>query len=143
MSTAGRFGPLSLKLSGTLPHTRLSYFRAGRNQIDLTNCLNMGSLQATLFIIMYLQSSGRLSACHSYIAVANASALQMGIHRSAASRGLDPVEHETRKRVFWALQTMDTCVTTILGLAKTLSDDQFDQELPLEVGDYAIRRNGI
>ena len=123
--------------------TSLAYFHAARSLVDVTNCLDLSSLQAILFITMYLQCSGRLSACHSYLSIAIAASLRMGIHRSAASKGLDPVEQELRKRVFWALQTMDTYVTTMLGLPKALGDENIDQDLPLEVHDENIRRDGI
>ncbi len=121
----------------------LAYFNASRSLVDLTNCLDLSSLQAILFIAMYLQCSGRLSACHSYLSIAIAASLRMGIHRSAASRGFNPIEQESRKRVFWACQTMNTYVTTMLGLPKALGGEDIDQDLPLEVLDENIRRDGI
>lgn len=114
---------------------RSKYFRAGQRIIDITDCRTVTSLQTMIGIIYYLQSSAMMSACYSYTCVAIASALRMGLHRSQAFKDLTPVENECRKRIFWALRTMDTNVTTMLGLPRTLSDDDIDQELPLEIDD--------
>lgn len=86
-------------------------------------------------IIYYLHSSAMMSACYSYTCVAIASALRMGLHRSQASKDLTMVENECRKRIFWVLRTMDTNVTTMLGLPRTLSDEDIDQEIPLDIDD--------
>ncbi len=89
-------------------------------------------------IIYYLQSSAMMSACYSYTCVAIASALRMGLHRSQASKDLSLAENESRKRIFWVLRTMDTNVTTMLGLPRTLSDEDIDQELPLNIDDESM-----
>lgn len=67
----------------------------------------------------------------------------MGLHRSEPSDQLNPIDREMRKRLFWALRTVDAYVTTILGLPRTLSDEDVDQELPLEVDDKSITEDGI
>jgi hypothetical protein len=67
----------------------------------------------------------------------------MGLHRSTVSRHLDPVQQETRKRIFWIIQTMETYVTTLLGLPTTLNDDDIDQDLPLCIDDEHLDANGL
>ena len=141
--TTGKSNPSAVLRSIILTRNSLAYFNAARSLVDLTNCLDLSSLQAVLFIVMYLQCSGRLSECHSYLSIAIAASLRMGIHRSAASKGLDPIEQESRKRVFWALQTMNSYVSSMLGLPKALGDEGIDQDLPLEIHDKNIRRDGI
>src|SRR5437762_1072757 len=47
------------------------------------------------------------------------------------------------KRLFWIVRKMDTYVGALLGLPKTLSDDDIDQVFPLEVDDEFITRDGI
>ena len=66
----------------------------------------------------------------------------MGLHR-AVPNAFDPIEQETRKRVFWCIRKLDTYVGALLGLPKMLSDDDIDQEQPLEVDDEYITANGI
>ncbi len=103
----------------------------------------MMSLQTVLCMILYLQSSGLMHSCYSYICVATASAIRMGLHRLDVARILNPVEQQVRKRTFWALRTMDTYVTTLLGLPKTLRDEDIDQELPCDLGNEFITEAGI
>ena len=74
--------------------------------MDVTDCRDLVSLQALLFMIMFLQASSKLSTCCSHIGIALRSALRMGLHRSIPNR-FSPVEQETRKRVFWVIRTMD------------------------------------
>jgi hypothetical protein len=55
----------------------------------------------------------------------------------------NPLERELRKRIFWVVRKMDIYVSTLLGLPQMLSDDDIDQEYPMEVdGDY-ITSEGI
>jgi hypothetical protein len=66
-----------------------------------------------------------------------AAALRMGLHRYDPE-GLSPIKHETRKRVFWTIRIMETYIAAVLGLPRTLNDDDIDQELPAEVDDEYI-----
>ncbi|KUJ21154.1 uncharacterized protein LY89DRAFT_665606 [Mollisia scopiformis] len=120
----------------------LKYFRAARNMMDITDCRDITSLQAILFMILFLQSSANLSTCYSYIGVALRSALRQGLHRSLL-KNFNPVELETRRRVFWVIRKMDTYVSVLLGFPQMLSNDDIDQELPLEVDDEYITKDGI
>lgn len=110
--------------------------------MDITDCRDLTSLQAILFMILFLQSSARLSTCYSYIGIALRSSLRMGLHRSIP-HNFNPVEQEIRKRIFWVVQKMDTYVGALLGLPKMLSDDDIDQELPLEIDDEFITTESI
>ncbi|KAI9785062.1 MAG: hypothetical protein M1816_000532 [Peltula sp. TS41687] len=118
------------------------YFRVCRQMIDITDCRDITSLQALIFMILFLQCSARLTTCYSYIGIALRAALRMGLHRSLSTR-FTPVERETRKRVFWAIRKLDIYAGAILGLPKSLSDDDFDQEYPLEVDDEYITEDAI
>lgn len=68
--------------------------------------------------------------------------MRMGLHRSFRD-SFSPVEAETRKRVFWVIRKMDIYVGAMLGLPQTLSEEDFDQDYPLEVDDENITENGI
>jgi len=67
----------------------------------------------------------------------------MGLHRSVVTTNLDPIEYETRKRVFWTVRNMESYVCTLLGFPKTIGDEDIDQDLPLEVDDEYITEKGI
>lgn len=96
-------------------------------------------------MILFLQSSAKLSQCYAYVGVALRSALRMGLHRShrSFSRTFNPIEVETRKRVFWTVRKMDIYIGAMLGLPQTLSDEDIDQDLPVEVDDEYITEGDI
>ena len=110
--------------------------------IDVTDCRDLTSLQTILFMILFQQSSARLSTCYSYIGLALRFSLRMGLHRAVPNM-FNPIEQETRKRIFWCVRKMDTYVGALLGLPKMLSDDDVDQDQPLEVDDEYITANEI
>lgn len=105
--------------------------------IDVTDCRDLTSLQTLLFMILFLQSSARLSTCYSYIGAAISSAIRMGLHRSV-SNSFNPIERELRKRIFWIVRKLDIYVGALLGLPKMVSNDDIDQEMPMEVDDEYI-----
>jgi hypothetical protein len=110
--------------------------------MDVTECRDLTSLQAIVFMIMFLQSSSNLSTCYSYIGIALRSSLRMGLHRNVAAN-FNPIERETRRRVFWIVRKMDTYVSALLGFPRMLSDDDIDQELPIEVDDEYITKDAV
>ena len=110
--------------------------------MDITDCRDITSLQAILFMILFLQSSANLSTCYSYIGIALRSSLRMGLHRNLAGT-FNPIERETRRRVFWIVRKMDTYVSALLGFPQMLSSDDVDQELPIEVDDEFITKDAV
>ncbi|KXL41553.1 hypothetical protein M433DRAFT_77064 [Acidomyces richmondensis BFW] len=119
-----------------------THFKTARHLMDIADCRDLTSIQAVIFMIMFMQSSAKLSQCYAYIGVALRSALRLGLHR-AHTGTFNPIESELRKRVFWIIRKMDIYVGAILGLPQTLSDDEIDQEFPLEVDDEYITKDGI
>ncbi|KAJ5103422.1 hypothetical protein N7532_003951 [Penicillium argentinense] len=118
------------------------FFKAGRQLLEVTDCRDLTSLQAICFMILFLQSSAKLSTCYSYVGIALRSALRLGLHRSVAA-DFNPIEKELRKRIFWVVRKMDVYVSTLLGLPQMLSDDDIDQEYPMEVDGDFITSQGI
>lgn len=118
------------------------YFRACRQLLDITDCRDLTSIQAICFMILFLQSSAKLSTCYSYVGIALRAALRLGLHRSVAAN-FNPVERELRKRIFWVVRKMDVYVSTLLGLPQMVSPEDIDQEYPLEIDDEFINAAGI
>jgi Fungal specific transcription factor domain len=110
--------------------------------MDIADIRDLRQLQALMFMIMYLQSSAKLSVCYAYIGVALRSALRLGLHR-CFNENFSPIEVEMRKRVFWVIRKMDTYVGALLGLPHAISDDQIDQEYPAPVDDEFITETAI
>lgn len=118
------------------------HFKTARQLMDIADCRDLMSIQAVMMMIIFLQSSAKLSQCYAYVGVALRSALRMGLHRNY-NGNFDPVEAETRKRVFWVVRKMDIYVGAMLGLPQTLSDEDIDQEFPTEVDDEYVTKDGI
>lgn len=118
------------------------WFRIARSMIDVTDCRDLTSLQTMLFIVLFLQSSARLSTCYSYIGIVLRSAIRMGLHRSV-SNTFDPIETELRKRIWWIVRKLDTYVGALLGLPQMLNNDDIDQGMPEEIDDEYITKEGI
>ncbi|KAI1173901.1 hypothetical protein F4777DRAFT_416198 [Nemania sp. FL0916] len=110
---------------------------------DITECRDLTSLQALLFMILFLQSISNLSTCYGFVGIALRSALRMGLHRHLPHVKLDPIESETRRRVFYICRQMDTYVSALLGFPLLLNDDDIDQLLPTAVDDQFITKDGI
>lgn len=110
--------------------------------MDVADCRDIRQIQAIVFMIMFLQSSAKLSTCYAYIGIALRSALRMGLHRSFED-SFPPIEAEIRKRTFWVIQRMDTYVGALLGLPHSLRDEDIDQDYPAEVDDKYITDAGI
>ncbi|KAI5950929.1 ASG1 [Candida jiufengensis] len=123
------------------------YFLEARKLIDISNVGDINSIQTIIMMIMYLQCSARLSTCYSYIGIALRSALKEGLHRNLSifqnsKKKLDPIEIDTRKRLFFTIYKMDIYINSLLGLPRSLTEDEFDQELPVELDDENITRQG-
>ncbi|KAK9373600.1 fungal-specific transcription factor domain-containing protein [Lipomyces chichibuensis] len=118
------------------------YFVAARKMIDITEARDTDAIQAVILMIMFLQSTARLSTCYSYIGVALRAALRLGLHRKVAY-SFSPVEAEIRKRVFWTIRKMDIHVSAMLGLPRCIDENDIDQEQPLEIDDEYITETGI
>lgn len=119
-----------------------AHFKTARQMMDIADCRDLSSIQAVMFMILFLQSSAKLSQCYAYVGVALRSATRMGLHRSYVGNW-NPIEEELRKRVFWIVRKMDIYIGAMLGLPVTLSDEDVDQEFPLEVDDEYITKDGI
>ena len=123
-------------------YRRFHWLRLSRHLMDITDCRDLTSLQTILVMIFFLQASAKLSTCYSYIGIAVTSSLRMGLHRSVPVT-FNPIEHEVRKRIFWTIRKMDIYVGALLGLPEMLSDDNIDQEMPLEVDDEFITMDQV
>ena len=62
-----------------------AYFKAARQLMDIADCRDLMSVQAVICMIIFMQSSAKLSQCYAYVGVALRSALRMGLHRSYAA----------------------------------------------------------
>jgi Fungal specific transcription factor domain len=111
--------------------------------VNITDVCDVTSLQALLCMIMYLQCTGTIPTCYSYVSLAVAACTRMGLHRANTCNQFNVVDREVRKRIFWTLRTTETYIMTILGLPQILSDEDIDQEFPEEIDDQFITEEGL
>ncbi|KAH8660119.1 fungal-specific transcription factor domain-containing protein [Xylariales sp. PMI_506] len=120
------------------------YYISSRHYLqDITECCDMTTLQALVFIIQFLQATGNLNGCHTFVGIALSSALRMGLHRHLSHTVIAPIKDETRRRVFHTIRQMDIYLSTTLGLPLLLQDKDIDQPWPSEVDDEYITEGGI
>ncbi|KAJ4144619.1 hypothetical protein LMH87_003494 [Akanthomyces muscarius] len=120
------------------------YFKTARALIkDIGDCRTLTSIQALLFMTLFLQSTSNLSSCYAILGIAMRSCLRMGLHRHLQHARLNPIEEQLRKRIFYVVRQMDIYVSTMLGLPLMLSADDIDQPFPMEVDDDYVTNQGV
>lgn len=131
------------KENDTLEDEGFNYFLEARRLIDIANVGDISSIQTIVMMIMYLQCSARLSTCYSYIGIALRSAIKEGLHRDLSifqnsKRKLSPIEIDTRKRLFYTIYKMDIYINSLLGLPRSIHEDEIDQDMPVELDDENV-----
>ncbi|TEA12359.1 Activator of stress genes 1 [Colletotrichum sidae] len=122
----------------------MKYYDTARRILqDITECRDLISLQALLFMILFLQATSNLSGCYAFVGIALRSALRMGLHRFLKHEQISIIEQEVRKRVFWVIRQMDIYVSAMLGFPLLLNADDIDQPYPTEIDDEYITNEGI
>ncbi|KAK0887393.1 Gypsy retrotransposon integrase-like protein 1 [Friedmanniomyces endolithicus] len=127
------FHPIEQRAKGAKQTTTLNglrYFRASRALLDPASCRNLISLQTLLCLILYTNGASMLSTCYSYICMAVAASLQIGLFTDLSRKDL-PEENSTRRMTFSVLAICDTFVTLALGLPRTLRDIDPQRSLPI------------
>lgn len=88
------------------------------------------TLQNIVLLVLYTQSCNMLSMSYSYICMAVAAALQMNLFEQSHHRDESEEEAARQKAVASVLFILDTYVTTLLGLPRTLRDIDLDSVAP-------------
>jgi hypothetical protein len=122
---------------------REEFFQIAQKCLDMTDCRDLSSLQALLCSTIYLQGTGQLPLCYTYVSLAMTAAIRMGMHQADSLSKFNTIERETRKRIFWTLRVMDSYITTVLDLPRTMSDDEMDQSYPQDADDMYITPQGV
>lgn len=132
----------TLSENSNLDDDGFKYFLEARKLIDIPNVTDIPSIQTIVMMIMYLQCSARLSTCYSYIGIALRSALKEGLHRNLifSSKKLNLIEIDTRKRLFYTIYKMDIYINSLLGLPRSINEDEFDQDFPEDLDDNNITK---
>ena len=116
----------------------MRHFIAARQMIDVTRCHDLIALQTVLCFVLFLMSTARLATAHTYVALAAAAAMRMGLHAQTSTTGDFPQEEkDARRRIFWTIVKLDIYTGTILGLPGLVNLSHVDQIRPSgSVSDY-------
>ncbi|KAL3425254.1 fungal specific transcription factor domain-containing protein [Phlyctema vagabunda] len=127
--------------------TSARYFQAAEHQLSAeTGEIRLTSVQARLCQCFYLLSQSRINHAWSLFGTTTHLILAIGIHRKRrveTMHGVDLIDLECRKRVFWCAYSLDNYLSAALGRPRTFHDDDIDQELPSLVNDSDITHHKI
>ena len=117
----------------------MRHFIAARRMVDVTNCRTLVSLQALISMILFLMSTARLATAHTYVGVAVASAVRLGLHsKKSANENFDDLERDLRKRIFWTIVKLDIYSGSVLGLPALINLQEIDQTRPIEASNHTL-----
>ncbi|WWD19127.1 hypothetical protein CI109_103585 [Kwoniella shandongensis] len=124
------------KLEGAVSH-EVYYNAAVACLSTLTSHHSLATVQALVFLTIYgfRHPTAEVSVWQ-VGGLAMRTAVEIGMHRgikSKAERERDPVRYEMKKRVFWAVYSLDRMMSAQLGRPSGIQDRDIDVELPLNV----------
>ncbi|KAI1390440.1 fungal-specific transcription factor domain-containing protein [Hypoxylon trugodes] len=119
-----------------------AFFAASEHHLQLeSGGIRLTSIQARLVQCYYLLSRSRVNSAWGLFGTIANLVLAIGLHRRRkrdATVGIDLIEHECRKRVFWSAYILDSYLTAGLGRPRSFHEEDLDQEMPLCVDDWQI-----
>ena len=78
----------------------------------------------------YMQNLNRKDAAFLYIGLAVRMAISLGLHKEVADPGMDVVEREHRRRVWWSVYSMDRIISVKSGNPISIHDEDIDVAMP-------------
>lgn len=133
-------------LSGaTLWEDAERYYLNAKNALaKATGKAVLESVQSRMAICQHLLHTGRPNEAWFTLGTVVQLALALGLHRA---RDIEPGEsmitHECRKRTFWAVATLDTYLSILLGRPALLHDKDIDQRLPRAIDDDELSAGAL
>ncbi|KAJ6014372.1 hypothetical protein N7540_008963 [Penicillium herquei] len=129
------------------PTNSAAYFAASEQQLVAeTGPVRLTSVQARLAQCFYLLSQSRINHCWSLFGTTARLAMAIGLHRNRkreTGAGVDHIDSECRKRVFWCAYSLDNYLSAALGRPRIFHDDDIDQDFPSVIDDSRILRHQI
>ncbi|TDZ16357.1 Bikaverin cluster transcription factor bik5 [Colletotrichum orbiculare MAFF 240422] len=105
---------------------------------NFLNTSDMVVLQAFVLFLTLVRRHDDTRFCWTLTGLAIRIAQGLGIHRDGTNFNLPPFETEMRRRLWWAICTLDLRSAEELGSDLTIIDRSFDTELPSNVNDADI-----
>ncbi|KAL4957028.1 fungal-specific transcription factor domain-containing protein [Aspergillus filifer] len=122
------------------------FFKEARLLVpDLIDLPTFRSIQALFVLGVYLLPASAISSAYTYFGLAIRGALALNLHTNTEDNGLNPREIEVRRRLWWALYSLDRCSTVKLNRPRSVHPSIITVPLPahLSVLDDTQRFNNI
>jgi hypothetical protein len=121
------------------------YSRALDHQATLLEMDSLESIQSILACAVYSIKSPVGASLWKISGMAIRHCIELGYHRSVDKfrKQADPLSAEISRRCFWVAYDIDRVVALILGRPVGVPDDAVDAELPCDLEDEHITKNGF
>ncbi|KAL4940833.1 fungal-specific transcription factor domain-containing protein [Aspergillus oleicola] len=122
------------------------FFKEARLLVpDLIDLPAFRSVQALFVLGVYLLPASAISSAYVYFGLAIRGALALNLHTNTEDSGLSPREIEIRRRLWWALYSLDRCSTVKLNRPRSVHPSIITVSLPtrLPALDDTQRFNNI
>ncbi|KAJ5588406.1 hypothetical protein N7537_011084 [Penicillium hordei] len=103
---------------------------------------SISSLQCFVLGQIYCMTKGDYRTLLRYRALGVDICHQLGLHEQQESSG-NPLEYETRKKVFWSQYVLDRFCSALTGLPVLLREEDIETEYPVDVDDENVTETGF
>ncbi|KAK3117417.1 hypothetical protein LTR53_001256 [Teratosphaeriaceae sp. CCFEE 6253] len=103
-----------------------------------TGVPRLESVQARIAACLFLLHTGRPNEAWYNLGTTVQLAFALGLHRSRAGRGNENIAEECRRRSFWALTTLDSYMSVMLGRPSLINDKDVNQRYPRLLDDEEL-----
>ncbi|KAH0592942.1 hypothetical protein MHUMG1_09395 [Metarhizium humberi] len=105
---------------------------------DFLNILDITLVQAFTIFLTLVRRQDNTRFCWTAVSLVIRMAQGLGIHRDGTKFALAPFEVEMRRRLWWAICTLDLRSAEEAGTALIIGNSSFDTMLPLNINDTDI-----
>ncbi|KAJ5450619.1 Transcription factorfungi [Penicillium daleae] len=110
---------------------------------SFTNETSIGSLQCFILAQLYCMTKGDYRSMLRYRALAVDICHQLELHQSQTEPVSNPLEAETRKKVFWCQYTVDRFCSVLTGMPVLLREGDIEIEYPVDIDDENVTESGF
>lgn len=132
-ASAGRFLETTGEAGAFFPER---HHAAGMKHLEeLLQCHDIRSAQVLILLAFYSLRAPTGPGAWTYIGLAMRTCIDLGLHRRTPTNKYSILELEMRKRIFWTCYCLDRQISIILGRPFSISDQDIDTELPLDIDE--------
>ncbi|KAJ6120770.1 hypothetical protein N7523_005050 [Penicillium sp. IBT 18751x] len=103
----------------------------------------VASLQCFVLAQIYCMTKADYRSLLRYRALGVDICHQLGLHQNQEDTSLNPLEGETRKKVFWCQYVLDRFSSALTGMPSLLHEDDVQTEYPIDVDDENVTETGF